>query len=399
VEYETFGNITKLPEADAEGHALTSTYYLDNQIATEKQNEETVEYVYDPDGRTLETQSKGKTTATAISHYSGPGEALTWSSEEEGKKWSRDIPGIDGALDAIEKSGEETKPVLQLHDLQGNIVGTAADSETETKLISTYNSTEFGVPNEGKAPPKYAWLGASGVTSETTFGTGVSTEGGMSYVPQIARNLQTAPVVPPGAFPNGQGTGSQKDSEIPGWYITLSNQESAATIAEYTAKQESVSVEVEDPWYMTMSYQEIWAIIGKLKSMISSDDLHEFVLSQAPVVGPIIDFSWNTYEALVLVPFLDSLETDAKRMEVEYKAGRVHLGFFIEYKLQKVYLPGPKTLLTGEDETLYVPYNLGVERCKYEGSYGYELFVEQDEVTSYYSCPKAERTAVGWPYD
>ena len=60
-------------------------------------------------------------------------------------KWTRNIPGIDGALDAIQTSGGT--PVLQLHDLQGNIVGTVGDSESETKLEHDYVSTEFGVPN------------------------------------------------------------------------------------------------------------------------------------------------------------------------------------------------------------------------------------------------------------
>jgi hypothetical protein len=77
------------------------------------------------------------------------------------------------------------------------------------------------------------------LATETAFGTGVATQGGASYVPQVARDLQTAPVIPPGAFPNGQGTGEQYGSEIPGWYISLSSQESAATLAEWTAVQEA----------------------------------------------------------------------------------------------------------------------------------------------------------------
>ncbi len=76
-----------------------------------------------------------------ISHY-GSGSALTWTSEGA-EKWTRNIPGIDGALDAIQESGKT--PLLQLRDLQGDIVGTVVDSESETKLFSTYNSTEFGV--------------------------------------------------------------------------------------------------------------------------------------------------------------------------------------------------------------------------------------------------------------
>ena len=135
-----------------------------------------------------------------ISHYAGSGNALTWTSEGT-EKWTRNIPGIDGALDAVQTGGGYT--LLQLHDLQGNIVGTAGDNESETKMLNPYNSTEFGVPQPGTTPPKYAWLGASGVSTETAFGSGVATQGGASYVPQVARALQTAPVVPPGAFPNG----------------------------------------------------------------------------------------------------------------------------------------------------------------------------------------------------
>jgi hypothetical protein len=91
------------------------------------------------------------------------------------------------------------------------------------------------VPKEGEAPPKYAWLGASGVATELS--TGVATEDGASYVPQLARYLQTAIMVPPGAFPNGAGTGSPVTTEIPGWSVTLDQAESAATIAAYAAQQ------------------------------------------------------------------------------------------------------------------------------------------------------------------
>jgi YD repeat-containing protein len=241
VTYDTFGNTTKQPASDAGGNTLTSTYYVDNQVASQAQNEETIEYLYDPAGRTRETKSKGKTAAIVTSHYSGPSEALAWTSEEEGKQWTRNIPGIDGALDAIQSSSGTT--TLQLHDLQGNIIGTIGLSETETKLLSTYNSTEFGVPQPGTTPPKYAWLGASGLATELS--SGVTTMGGASYVPQVARDLQTAPVIPPGAFPNGTGTGSAYTSEIPGWSIELDKAESVATILEYAAKQEAARRKAE----------------------------------------------------------------------------------------------------------------------------------------------------------
>jgi DNA-binding beta-propeller fold protein YncE len=201
VEYEMFGNTTKLPAADAGGHELTGSYYVDNQVYTQKQNGETLTYDYDPAGRTMEMVSEGKVAAKLISHYAGPGGTPTWTSEGSGK-WTRSIPGINGSLSATQKSGET--PVLELQDLAGDIVATAALSESETKLLSTYNSTEFGVPQPGTTPPKYAWLGAGGLATEAPLESGVATKGGASYIPQIARTLQTAPVIAPGAFPDGQ---------------------------------------------------------------------------------------------------------------------------------------------------------------------------------------------------
>jgi DNA-binding beta-propeller fold protein YncE len=198
VEYETFGNTTKLPAADAGEHTLTTTYYVDGQVESQKQSEQTIKYYYDPSGRTMETVSEGKPTSSkVISHYAGPGEAPTWTSEGA-EKWTRNISGIGGELAAIQKSGGT--PVLQLRDLEGDIVGTAAFSETETKLLSTYNSTEFGVPTTN-SPPPYSWLGADGVASELS--SGVSTQGGSSYVPEIGRPLQAGPIASPGAFPDG----------------------------------------------------------------------------------------------------------------------------------------------------------------------------------------------------
>ncbi|MGH2911239.1 MAG: hypothetical protein ACRDJ3_02050 [Solirubrobacteraceae bacterium] len=232
VKYDAFGDTVELPEADAEGHTVTSTYYVDGQLATQTQNGVTNSYKYDPAGRTRETVSGGK---IVISHYSGPGEALAWTGE--GATWTRNVPGIDGTLTATQTSAGTV--TLQLHDLQGNIAGSVGAGETETKLTTTYNSTDFGVPNEGKVPPKYAWLGAAGVGSETSFSSGIVNEGGASYVPQIARTLQTAPVVPPGAFPNGQGTGKQYVAELPGWIATVNAAEAARDMAEYIAKQEA----------------------------------------------------------------------------------------------------------------------------------------------------------------
>lgn len=199
--YEAFGNTTQLPAADAGKSEIISTYDVDNQLATEKQGTETISYSYDPEGRMLETASEGPTSSKITLHYSGAGEAVAWTTEPSGA-WTRNIPGIDGTLSETQtSSGTKT---LQLQDLQGNIVATANISETETKLLSTYNSTEFGVPQPGTTPPKYAWLGASDLSTETALSSDAANPSGASYIPLIGRPL-TQPIAAPGAFPEGTG--------------------------------------------------------------------------------------------------------------------------------------------------------------------------------------------------
>lgn len=192
VTYDTFGNITKMPATDAGGAEISSSFYTDSQLASQTQSGETSTYYMDPAGRIRETISSGKTASVTTDHYDGSGSAISWISEPE-EKWTRNIPGIDGTLSATQtNSGTMT---LLLHDLQGNVVATAALSETATKVLTTYNSTEFGVPQSGTQPPKYAWLGATGVTSEST--TGAIVQDGITYVPQTGRPLQTQSLTVP----------------------------------------------------------------------------------------------------------------------------------------------------------------------------------------------------------
>jgi DNA-binding beta-propeller fold protein YncE len=239
VTYETFGNTYTLPAPDAGKYRVISSYFVDGQLATQTQNKERSKYSYDPGGRTREIISEGSTEATIISHYPGPGEAVSWSSEGK-EAWTRSIPGIDGTLSATQSSAGAI--VLQLPDLQGNVVATAGSSETETSLLSTYNSTEFGVPNDGSKPPKYAWLGASGLSTE--LASGLANEGGASYVPQIARSLQTEPVIPP--IPADNGSAAAYTAQISAWSVARLDAESAAAIAEYAAKQAAARTKAEE---------------------------------------------------------------------------------------------------------------------------------------------------------
>ncbi len=191
--YDAFGNALTLPAADAGGpestSELISSYYVDNQLYKQTEGAKTIEYKLDPEGRTRDTITGGHTT---ITHYDAPGGALAWTTVEGTQEWTRNIPGIGGELAATQASAGA--PILQLHDLNGNIVATAAISETATALLSTYNSTEYGVPTTTNPPP-YSWLGASGIAAELP--SGIITQGGLSYTPLTGRPIQTESAAPP----------------------------------------------------------------------------------------------------------------------------------------------------------------------------------------------------------
>jgi streptogramin lyase len=229
MSYDGLGNVTKLPAADAEGHELTSSFYVDNAVASQTQNGVTNQYKLDPEGRTREAITGSTKT---INHYDGSGEAVAWSESPE--KWVRNIPGLDGTLLATQTNGGT--PVLQLHDLQGDVVGTIGDKAGETKLLSSYNSTEFGVPNAGKAPPKFAYLGALGV--ESSFSTGVITYGATSYVPQTGRALQSEAVEAPGTG-GGSGAGAPYTMQEEPWNMQGAAREAAEAPGLEAAREQT----------------------------------------------------------------------------------------------------------------------------------------------------------------
>ncbi len=301
IEYDPLGNVTKLSAADAgEGGELKSTFYVDNAVATQSQNGKTISYEPDPTGRVRRTISETEATkakTTTISHYDAPGEAPAWTTEEGTEKWTRDIPGIDGTLSAIENSGSSA--VLQLHDLQGDTVATAALSSSETKLLSTYASTEFGVPNSGKPPPKYAFQGADGATSE--LGTGVITYGATSYVPQTGRALQSEEVEPPGAS-GGSGAGTPYTSQLEPWVMQGAARESSEApgigaaeereAAEAACRANPASCTVwEDPPpkvdYLT--FEEACNLAANIRNLISGEKEYEFVQLFFDLGGLAID--------------------------------------------------------------------------------------------------------------
>ena len=214
--YSTFGDITALPAADAGGSELTSTYYTDNQLASQTQNGQTIGYHLDPAGRTRETVETGKTNMDIVSHYAGPGDSPAWTSSST--EWTRNIPGIGGGLAATESSNSLI-PVLQLTNLHGDIIATAALSETATALASTADTSEYGVPTTS-LPPKYSWLGALDIPTELP--SGIINLGVRSYVPQLGRFLQPDPVAGGSANAYGYTYGDPVNTSDPSGAYTIS---------------------------------------------------------------------------------------------------------------------------------------------------------------------------------
>jgi RHS repeat-associated protein len=186
--YDAFGNTTTLSALAAGGSELTSNYYADDQLQSQSQNGQTIGYELDPSGRTRETIASGKASSDTIAHFAGAGDAPAWTEETPSGNWTRNISGITGLV-AIQTNGEA--PVLQLANLHGDIVATASASGTATKLASTSDTSEYGVPRT-TTPPKYSWLGSD--QRATELPTGVVAMGARSYVPELGRFLQEDPV-------------------------------------------------------------------------------------------------------------------------------------------------------------------------------------------------------------
>jgi RHS repeat-associated protein len=185
--YDPFGDITTLGATDADGSELKSSYYADGQLASQEQAGQTIGYNLDPARRAREIVSTGKSSSDVTNHYDGAGSTPSWTSYPSGET-TRNIGGIDGGLAAIQYNSE--KPIIQLANLHGDIIGTIKDSETEIHPESTTDTTEYGVPTTSK-PPKYSWLGADELPTELP--SGVIGMGARSYVPEIGRFLQPDP--------------------------------------------------------------------------------------------------------------------------------------------------------------------------------------------------------------
>ncbi|MGN6815101.1 MAG: RHS repeat-associated core domain-containing protein [Solirubrobacterales bacterium] len=180
--YDAFGRITKLPGSLAGGKELVTSYFGNDMVATQSQSGVTNTFELDARLRQRQRLQAYGLEGTEIFHYEGSSDAPAWT--QRGEHWTRNIKGLGGELAAVQESGSE--PVLQLENLHGDVVATAALSPTETKLKATFRFDEFGNPTSGEAG-RYGWLG--GKQRRTELSSGIVQMGARSYIPQLGRFL------------------------------------------------------------------------------------------------------------------------------------------------------------------------------------------------------------------
>jgi len=187
VEYDALGRITNLPSKFSGGGALTTSYYVNDLTHSQTQDGLTNTYYLDATLRQRERVQSGTKSGTEVYHYTGTSDSPAWI--QEGSSWSRDISALGGSLGAIQKSSGEV--TLQLADLHGDVVATAALSPNETKPLSTQRYDEFGNPLKTTGL-KFGWLGTK--ERRTELPSGVIQMGERSYIPAMGRFISTDPV-------------------------------------------------------------------------------------------------------------------------------------------------------------------------------------------------------------
>ncbi len=190
--YDGLGDIAALPGADAGSANLTASFYANSATDDLAQEGQSTATLLDPELRPLKTVYTGPFNETLLSHYSGPGDALSWTVDEANGEWTRNIYGINGQLAATETNGKPA--VLQLANLHGDIVATAAIGASS--LTTSTETNEFGIPPQTSSePPVDTWLAALGDRTEQPSGTTLIE--GRAYQPQIGRYLQPTPTSTP----------------------------------------------------------------------------------------------------------------------------------------------------------------------------------------------------------
>ncbi|HWB66826.1 MAG TPA: DNRLRE domain-containing protein [Mycobacteriales bacterium] len=194
--YDNLGRTLAVPAIDtidsnSNPTPLSLSYYADDMVHTQTQDGVTKTWTLDPAERLLgETDSSSGITQTNV--YAGDSDSPAWIANSNGT-WTRNITDLAGNLTASEAAADTSHTTLQLANLHGDIVATAADTSSAAGISSYSEQTEFGAPRPPTTvPARFSWLGSKQRSSD---GLGdVVLMGVRAYDPALGRFLQIDPV-------------------------------------------------------------------------------------------------------------------------------------------------------------------------------------------------------------
>ena len=149
--HDPLGRTRTVPSSDVTGGAdLNVGYYTNDLVAQQTQVDQqtqvahTQDITVDPLQQRARTRTDNTTGLNETDHYSNDGDSPNWTSNTTAGTWTRNVIGIDGNLAATQDQNGHV--ILQLSNLHGDIVATAADDPSATGTSSYTESTEFGTP-------------------------------------------------------------------------------------------------------------------------------------------------------------------------------------------------------------------------------------------------------------
>ncbi|MGB3953328.1 MAG: RHS repeat-associated core domain-containing protein [Solirubrobacterales bacterium] len=191
--YDAFGRITTVPQADAGGSSdLRATYYVNDLARSISQDATTQTINLDPLHRVSTKVKSGAQTGTDIYAYTDDSDSPAWIAT--GANWTRYAEGASGDIEV--RSANTGTPRILISNLRGDIV---AESDLTGNLSNITRIDEFGVPATNL--PSGARYGFHGTKQREALTTGGTIAMGVRlYGPRIGRFMQVDPV--PGGTAN-----------------------------------------------------------------------------------------------------------------------------------------------------------------------------------------------------
>ncbi len=184
--YDTNGNTTATP-------GRTITWTADNRINTITTSAVTVDYGYDPLGRTLTRATTGTgVSKTATHHYSADADTPSWTVDIDNSvtTTTRYINGGGGTLAIQVVGGAILYPLYNPHG------DTWATTNTSGTIVTTTSYDEYGnplqAPTGNENLDRYGWL--ANQQREWDPETNITLMGARGYDPSLGRFLSVDPV-------------------------------------------------------------------------------------------------------------------------------------------------------------------------------------------------------------